>query len=143
MARPKKTPGDYLVEEIKKATIDELGMSETPENVRWGPDELPRLELIRRTANDLDALEKAWADDVANGLFKVRGSRGQDVVNPLVSEIRMQRAALNTLLRAYKSEASGLSTTASERGRHAATARWSPEQAAQAMQLRWGPGGTG
>ena len=50
--------------------------------------ELMWLEDACRLTDRLDQLE---ADLAASGSFMVRGSQGQDVINPVVPEIRMHR----------------------------------------------------
>lgn len=59
----------------------------------------------------------------------VRGSQGQDVINPLISELRQHRATLASLLKALKlpmssSDAQRLEKETSEQARSAARARW-------------------
>lgn len=58
--------------------------------------------------------------------LKVRGSQGQDVINPIIAELRQHRATLATLLRSLKlpdleGEASSARSTSA---RAAANARW-------------------
>jgi hypothetical protein len=59
----------------------------------------------------------------------VRGSQGQDVINPLISELRQHRATLASLLKSLKlpmstSDAQRLERETSEQARSAARARW-------------------
>lgn len=131
------TPGDRLVRQLKQSTADVLNGGNL-ETVQWNPDEIARFELVRKTADDLAALEAAWAVDRDAGRFIVPGSRNQDVLNPLVAEIRAQRAQLDRLLNGFKLEASpgaqphGSSRT--EQARKAAAARWNGNPVA----ARWG-----
>ncbi|MCW2601856.1 MAG: hypothetical protein JWM02_3685 [Frankiales bacterium] len=58
----------------------------------------------------------------------VRGSQGQDVINPLISELRQYRAAKASLLRQLKLPDEGSSDVGGElsaKNRAAANARWS------------------
>lgn len=125
------TPGDRLVKQLKQSTADVLNGG-TLETIRWNPDEIARFELIRKTADDLAALEAAWAVDREAGRFTVKGSRNQDVIHPLCAEIRAQRAQLDRLLNGFKLEASPgtkpYDSSRTERARMAAAARWSGGQ---------------
>ncbi|WP_433331846.1 hypothetical protein [Spirillospora sp. CA-294931] len=62
------------------------------------PDELEILSAACRTADHIAAMEAALEGE---GLT-VRGSQGQPVIHPLVSELRFYRAALATHLRALR-----------------------------------------
>jgi hypothetical protein len=57
-------------------------------------DELAILAAAARTADQIAGLEKA----ATGSKPLIRGSRGQDVLNPLVPELRQQRALLAQLL---------------------------------------------
>jgi hypothetical protein len=73
----------------------------------------------------IDALQ-----DALKGAPKtVRGSQGQEVIHPLISELRMHRATLNTLLRALQladsdTSAVDASRSARESAIGLARARW-------------------
>ena len=73
----------------------------------------------------IDALQ-----DALKGAPKtVRGSQGQEVIHPLISELRMHRATLNTLLRALQlADSDTLAVDASRSARESAIglarARW-------------------
>ncbi|MFC9892123.1 hypothetical protein ACFVMC_00375 [Nocardia sp. NPDC127579] len=94
---------------------------------RWDlrPDELRVLREAAREVDLIDALESALSKDS----LMIPGSTGQQVVNPLVTELRQHRAALAALLRQLKlpdadggeAEKECRSTAA----RAAANARWS------------------
>ena len=78
-------------------------------------------DVARQLADDgleLDARERRWLRDACaeadliavleDGLkdapLMVRGSQGQDVINPLISELRQHREALGRLLARLKTE---------------------------------------
>ncbi|OIN80879.1 hypothetical protein [Mycobacterium malmoense] len=85
------------------------------------PDELRILEDACREADLIDDMEKAQrgADRI------VKGSMGQPVINPLISELRQHRATLATLLRGLKLPDEGAGTGADgSQQRQAAQARW-------------------
>jgi len=89
-------------------------------------DELRVLEDAAREADLVALMER---ERVKAG-FKliVRGSQGQDVINPLISELRQHRATLASLLRQLKlpdenPEAAAAARSAEMRG--VANARWS------------------
>lgn len=60
------------------------------------PDELARLDLACITAEALSTLDKAWRD--LGSPMVTRGSMGQEVIHPLIGELRAQRAALEGML---------------------------------------------
>lgn len=66
------------------------------DGITYRPDELATLEQAAKTADQVAALEAALLRKPAT----VPGSKGQDAVNPLIPELRLQRAALVTYLRA-------------------------------------------
>lgn len=137
MGRKRKTPGDRAVEELEQALAERLGVGSVA-NLSLDPDERRRIELYRATVDEIDVLERAWEAEKADGRLMVRGSRNQDVMNPLVGEIRAQRAFLDRLLGGFRWQASS-GMSASERGQHAANARHNPDPAeimAKAHQ-RW------
>jgi hypothetical protein len=57
----------------------------------------------------------------------VRGSQGQDVINPLISELRQHRSTLAALLRQLKlpDDSASAAEARSTSARAAANARWS------------------
>ena len=137
MGRKRKTPGDRAVEELEQALAERLGVGSVA-NLSLDPDERRRIELYRATVDEIDVLEQMWESEKANGRLMIRGSRNQDILHPIVGEIRAQRAFLDRLLGGFRWQgSSGMS--ASERGQHAANARHNPSPAdimAQAQE-RW------
>ncbi|MGI8753338.1 MAG: hypothetical protein ACR2MN_13680 [Acidimicrobiales bacterium] len=90
------------------------------------PDELRILEDAARTCDMVDDLHEA----LKGAPRTVQGSAGQTVANPLLSEIRMHRSVLNSLVRALSLDKSdGSEADAALGRREAATAlaraRWS------------------
>ena len=96
------------------------------------PDELRTLEDSCREADLIDEMtrEQSGKDKT------VKGSMGQIVAAPLISELRQHRATLNTMLRSLKLpevDAGALAAEAerkageSERKRAAAVSRWTRE----------------
>jgi hypothetical protein len=88
------------------------------------PDELRILTDACREADLVDRLEAALAD----AELIVKGSMGQLVASPLVSEVRQHRTVLAGLLRSLKlpdaPDTDRTSTYVSEQARAAARARW-------------------
>lgn len=89
------------------------------------PDEARLLGDACREADIIERLEEALAD----APLIVKGSMGQLVASPLVSEVRQHRAVLAGLLKALKlpdppAEAERRQTAVSEQARAAARARW-------------------
>lgn len=87
------------------------------------PDELMILEHACREADLIDeiALEAKGADKL------VRGSMGQRVINPLISELRQHRTTLATLLGKLKlpdDAPAGGQVPRSVSARNAASSRW-------------------
>ena len=85
-------------------------------------DELRVLEDACREVDLVERLEKALAD----GDLIVRGSQGQPVANPLVTEIRQHRGQLQRLLGSLKlpDEDGRAAESRSSSARAAANARW-------------------
>ena len=85
-------------------------------------DEYRILEDACREADLIDDLqgEARHADRI------VRGSQGQPVINPLISELRQHRSTLASLLRQLKlPDAADTAEARSTQARDAANARWS------------------
>lgn len=77
-----------------------------------------------RTSDMIDVLEKGLEGQP----LMVKGSQGQEVINPLISELRQYRAARAALLRQLKLPDESSPEAAGElsaRNRTAANARWS------------------
>jgi hypothetical protein len=88
-------------------------------------DELRILEDACREADLIDGLEAGMRKSIADGALMVKGSMGQVVINPLISELRQHRATLATLLRGLKLPDEGAGTGADgAQQRQAANARW-------------------
>jgi hypothetical protein len=82
-------------------------------------DELDTLEDICREADLIVRLE----DELEGADLIVKGSQGQDVANPIVSEIRQHRATKKTLWASLKlPDESGV--TSGNQQREAAQTRW-------------------
>ena len=98
-------------------------------------DELRTLEDAAQEADLIDEMTREQRGQPKT----VKGSMGQLVAAPLVSELRQHRATLNTLLRSLKlpevdagalAEQAAAKAGESERKRAAAVARWSSEKPA-------------
>jgi DNA-binding ferritin-like protein (Dps family) len=64
------------------------------------PDELVTLEDVCLISDVIALLETAWADEKRP--MTTKGSMGQQVIHPLIGEIRTQRMARNSLWRQLK-----------------------------------------
>lgn len=86
------------------------------------PDELRVLEDACREADIIALME----NERGKASFKliVKGSMGQDVINPLISELRQHRATLAGLLRQLKLSDGESGEAISNNARRAAQARW-------------------
>lgn len=89
------------------------------------PDELATLEDICRLTDMIDGLTSVWLD--GGGPTLSRGSMGQEVIHPLIAEIRAHRMARNTLWRQLKLP--DLDEGAGEASK--------PNQQREAAQTRW------
>lgn len=76
-------------EELRARFNDSL-----PDGAEWSERELAVLDLAVAQADDIDALEQALE---THGMF-VTGSMGQQRLNPVVTELRLQRRSLASLL---------------------------------------------
>jgi hypothetical protein len=90
-----------------------------------GPDTVRLLTDACREADLVARLEDAQRD----APLTVRGSQGQEVASPLISEVRQHRAVLAGLLKALKlpqtaGDARRAEQEVSEKNRAAARARW-------------------
>jgi len=97
-------------------------------DVSFRPDELATLALAARTADEIADLEAALAEAPRT----VAGSKGQEIVHPVIPELRLQRQLLASLLARLRipEPESGVpgdwdNLSASDRGRRAAAVRWS------------------
>lgn len=89
------------------------------------PDEVRMLADACREADLVQRLE----DELADAPLMVKGSQGQLVASPLVSEVRQHRSVLAALLKSLKlpdspAGAQQKSALVSEQARAAARARW-------------------
>lgn len=83
------------------------------------------LRVLEDAAREADLVETLNAGMTGAPLL-VKGSQGQDVINPLISELRQHRATLAALLRQLKlPDDSASSEARSTSARAAANARWS------------------
>lgn len=92
---------------------------------QFRPDELSVLEDACRTADIIASMEAAWSED--GRPMTTRGSMGQLVAHPLISELRQYRTARAALLRQLKLPDEGstdLGGALSAKNRSAANARW-------------------
>ena len=82
------------------------------------------LRVLEDAASEADLVEQL-KDGMVDQPLIVRGSQGQEVINPLVSELRQHRATLSALLRQLKLPDEGQSEAAiSNQARAAANTRW-------------------
>lgn len=87
------------------------------------PDEVSTLLGAARAADMIAALREAWDDSGRPMLTK--GSMGQDVIHPLIGELRSQESQKAALLAKLKlpDDADGV---AANQNRDAANASWAP-----------------
>ena len=88
-------------------------------------DELATLEDACALSDMISALEKAWIED--GKPLTTKGSMGQQVTHPLISEIRTHRMARVSLLKSLKlpdENGAGDTGDRSTQARAAANARW-------------------
>lgn len=89
------------------------------------PDEIVILDDVCRTADIIAAMESAWTAD--GRPMTTRGSMGQLVTHPLISELRQHRAARAKLLSQLKLPDDPSANGAGDRSaaaRNAVNARW-------------------
>lgn len=84
-------------------------------------DELRILEQACRESDLIETLEEAQSGAPLLG----KGSQGQDVISPFISEIRQHRAIFSSLLRQLKLPDEQGASDRSAAARAAANARWS------------------
>lgn len=116
---PKKSPGSELVAAFDRA----LGS-----DAEWDERELAILDLARRQADDIAALEAVLAEQGPT----VAGSMGQQRLNPAFAELRQQRLALGKLLESIRLPDEGmLGKTPNVKKVRAAQTRWRSHNAAK------------
>lgn len=103
-------PGANLIEAIREGL---------PPGVELDEREQAILDLAARQARDVEAAE----EDIENRGYLVAGSRGQQVLNPSLSEVRQSGLVLAKLLGQLDLPESTRDAVRS--ARHAAEARWS------------------
>lgn len=92
---------------------------ETVNKYELRADELDTLEDICREADLIGKLEEGLED----APLLLKGSQGQDVVNPLISEIRQHRATKKSLWASLKLPDEGAQPAANQQ-REAAQSKW-------------------
>ena len=107
-------PPTGLGTKAKKLWADLTGVYE------FRADELRTLEDCCREVDLIERLEK----ELKEAALVVRGSQGQPVSHPHVTEIRQHRATLNRLLGSLKLPDEGGADSGSDAGRALAAARW-------------------
>ena len=86
-------------------------------------DELATLEDACLITDMIAALDKAWSDD--GRPMTTKGSMGQQVIHPLIGEIRAQRMSRNALWRQLKLPDADSGAPAVNQQRDAAATKWS------------------
>ncbi|MEE2529147.1 hypothetical protein V1639_08905 [Pseudarthrobacter sp. J75] len=105
------TAGDKLVKQFTEA----LGEGE-----EYDEREVAVLDLARRQANDIEALEGQLEAEGGS----VTGSTGQSRLNPIYAELRQQRLALAKILQSVKLPDEGLGSSRNSQQQRAARSRW-------------------
>lgn len=100
-----------------------------PENGEWDERELAILDLARRQANDIADLETVLA---GQGPL-VKGSMGQERLNPAFAELRQQRLALGRLLESIRLPDEGMGHVPDPKKSRAAATRWRAHNAGKAV----------
>jgi len=85
-------------------------------------DEVTRLEQACKTADVLAMLEDAWSE--LGYPMVSKGSMGQEVIHPLIGEIRTQRASIASLLAGLKLPDDESGEVAVNQQRDAANSKW-------------------
>ena len=88
------------------------------------PDELLTLEDACAASDMIASLSQAWNDE--GRPLTTKGSMGQQVIHPLIGEIRTQRAARNAIWRQLKLPDDAESDASGETNQHrsAAQSKW-------------------
>lgn len=85
------------------------------------PDEL---RILHDACSEADLIDDLAAE-AKHAPKMVKGSQGQDVINPMISELRQHRATLKSLLGALQlPDESGQESSRSVSARKAAQSRW-------------------
>lgn len=93
-------------------------------DVELRADELRILEDAAREADLIEILDVCLTVDLKAGNIKTKGSMGQEVVNPLISEVRQHRTTMRALLAQLKLSDADTPEGRSHSARAAANARW-------------------
>lgn len=119
MSRPKIKAPDTLAAEGKRV------WEKVTSKYDLRPDELLTLEDACAASDMIAALSKAWEED--GKPLTTKGSMGQQVIHPLIGEIRTQRAARNALWRQLKlpDDTGGDGAGETNQHRSAAQSKWS------------------
>jgi hypothetical protein len=111
---------------------DQITDPETGWDLR--PDELRLLEDACRTADTIDVLEKA----LKTAQLTVKGSMGQIVAHPLLTEVRQHRGVLASLLGKLKLTDLDESSPVGDQGDGTVTPFTRSQAARKAANARWG-----
>lgn len=117
-----RTAGDALVESLNASLPTKEVEPGVWQRSGWDEREAALIEIARRAANDIEALEMALAEQGP----MVTGSTGQQRLNPIFAELRQQRQGLAKILSQIKMPDEGMggaSGTSAVKSR-AAKARW-------------------
>jgi hypothetical protein len=106
-------PGTELIEAIRTGLPSGVELDEREEAI---------LDLAARQARDVAAAEA----DIAGRGYLVAGSRGQEVLNPSLAEVRQSRLALGKLL--GQLDLPDSTKDAVRSAQHAAERRWGKAQ---------------
>jgi hypothetical protein len=106
-------PGTELIEAIRAGLPSGVELDEREEAI---------LDLAARQARDVAAAEA----DIAGRGYLVAGSRGQEVLNPSLAEVRQSRLALGKLL--GQLDLPDSTKDAVRSAQHAAERRWGKAQ---------------
>lgn len=87
------------------------------------PDELATLHGAARAADMIDLLRAAWSDAGCPTLTK--GSMGQEIIHPMIGELRTQQAQQAALLAKLKLPDDAVGIEANQ-NRDAANSSWKP-----------------
>jgi hypothetical protein len=108
--------GEKLVKQFTDALAD---------GEEYDERETALLDLARRQADDIDALEAQLKLEGAS----VAGSMGQSRLNPIFAELRQQRLALAKILHDVKLPDEGLGASKNSQQQRAARSRWDRDKA--------------
>jgi len=116
-----QTAGDALAAQLNGAL---------PEGGEWDEREAALVDLARRQADDIEALERLLEKEGPT----VTGAAGQSRLNPVFGELRQQRLALGKILSGLRLPDEGMSGVRDAVKRRAAETRWRAHNAAKSQQ---------